>query len=126
MTNEERVLALIRQHPGLSDAEIRERTGIRPHQQVNQITNRLARRGLTRRTRRADNRFGNYPVTAAATTGMHHAPDSIPRPERQPSAARATTPARWTLGVRNPSTLVVIPCSKWKSHGATAPAGPSC
>ena len=36
MTNRERVLALLRYEPdGLTESEVRERTGIQPHQQVN-------------------------------------------------------------------------------------------
>lgn len=35
MTNAERILAEIRAHPGLTDGELRVRTGIEPHQQVN-------------------------------------------------------------------------------------------
>ena len=42
MTNRERVLAVIRERPGLTDRQIREATGITPHQQVNGICRRLA------------------------------------------------------------------------------------
>ena len=49
MTNKEKVLALIRAEPGLTDAQIVERTGITPHQQVNQICNAFREEGLIRR-----------------------------------------------------------------------------
>ena len=50
MTNRERVLALLRSElVGLTDSEIRERTGTQPHQQVNQICRSLARAGLIER-----------------------------------------------------------------------------
>ena len=50
MTNRERVLALLRTEPvGLTDSEIRERTGIQPHQEVNQVCRSLARAGLIKR-----------------------------------------------------------------------------
>lgn len=50
MTNEERILALIRSSErALTDREIREQTGIEPRAQVNQICNRLAEKGLTLR-----------------------------------------------------------------------------
>ena len=47
MMNRERVLELVRSEPGLTDSEIRKRTGIEPHQQVNQICRRFAAKGLT-------------------------------------------------------------------------------
>ncbi len=50
MTNEERILELIRSSKrALTDREIREQTGIEPHAHVNQICNRLAGKGFTRR-----------------------------------------------------------------------------
>ena len=50
MTNRERILALIQSSPeGLTDAEIREHTGIQPHQQVNQICRVLEQIGHTKR-----------------------------------------------------------------------------
>ena len=48
-TNRDLVLALIRAEPGLTDTEIRKRTGIEPHQQVNQICRSLAAAGLSKR-----------------------------------------------------------------------------
>jgi hypothetical protein len=44
-TNADRVLAAIRREPGLTDRELRERTGVSPHQQVNAICRRLAAEG---------------------------------------------------------------------------------
>lgn len=49
LSNRQRVFTLIRAEPGLTDSEIRHRTGIEPHQQVNQICRSLASTGLIRR-----------------------------------------------------------------------------
>ena len=65
MTNRERVLALIQSQPGLTDAEIVERTGITPHQQVNSICRELAIQGLTLRERGAEGRIVNKPGSTA-------------------------------------------------------------
>lgn len=73
MTNRERVLALIRNPPGLTDSEIRQRTGISPHQQVNQICRTLAAAGLTRRITGPHGRIINVPI-GSDTAGLQPAP----------------------------------------------------
>ncbi len=45
MTNEEKLLEYIRLHPGKDDDELARLTGIKPRQQVNQICNRLEKKG---------------------------------------------------------------------------------
>ena len=45
MTNREKILEPIQQEPGLTDTEIRERTGIIPHQQVNGICREVEGKG---------------------------------------------------------------------------------
>ena len=62
MTNRERVLELLcSELVGLTDSEIRERTGIQPHQQVNQICRSLARAGLIERHAGPHGRLVNLP-----------------------------------------------------------------
>ena len=62
MTNRERILALIRSNPmGLTDSEIRELTGIQPHQQVNQISRALEEAGHTKRIDGPKGRIINIP-----------------------------------------------------------------
>ncbi len=46
VTNADTILAAITSNPGLTDAELRRRTGIEPHQQVNQICHRLVSQRL--------------------------------------------------------------------------------
>ena len=60
LTNTERILATIVGNPGISDSELSNVTGVRPHQQVNQICRRLLAAGAVRRTHRADGRIGNF------------------------------------------------------------------
>lgn len=63
MRNRERVLVLVRSEPGgLTDSEIRQRTGIEPHQQVNQICRRLAEAGLIQRRSGREGRLINLPA----------------------------------------------------------------
>ena len=108
MTNEERILALIRgSERALTDGEIRQRTGIEPHAQVNQIWNRLAGKGLTRREYGPQgflvNRLvveGDGDATYPASPEMAAAVGTLGLPEID-------------LGV----TLIVIPCSAEKHQG---------
>jgi hypothetical protein len=70
------ILDLIRREPGLTDSEIRQRTGIDPHQQVNGICNRLAKDGRIRRQRGPRGQWVNLPSDAGRTirspdTSMH-------------------------------------------------------
>src|SRR5207244_8799862 len=65
-TNRILVLNAIQAHPGLTDGELRNLTGVEPHQQVNQICRSLAAAGLTRRIPGADGRVINLPVGTKA------------------------------------------------------------
>ena len=82
MTNRERILALIRNRPGLTDTEIRQRTGIEPHQQVNQICRALASGELIERVTGPNGRIINLP---AADT---------PRPEHTSSPSSSVPSAQ--------------------------------
>ena len=60
VTNRDRVLALLRSTGvGLTDAEIRRRTGIEPHQQVNQICRSLAEASIVKREKGAEGHLVN-------------------------------------------------------------------
>lgn len=109
MTNVERVLALIRSTNGLTDREIGERTGVSPHAQVNQICNRLAKKGLTRRERGPGGILVNRPIG-----GVDDGRVSVP------AGARTKKPLDGPVGsleIEPGSTLVVIPCSSRKHTG---------
>ena len=118
MTNRERVLALIRSEPeGIADSEIRRRTGIEPHQQVNQICRKLAQAGLIDRRRR-DGRLTNLPPGS---------PERNPKPRerRAPDTQPAKGFVRRTHAVDGAEippltisrTLFVLPCSGAKRKG---------
>ena len=109
MTNVERILALILSSArGLTDREIREQTGITPHQQVNQICHRLADKGLTRRERGPQGFWVNSPaveddgdvVSSAAAPAKERHVEALGLPEIDPGSA-----------------LIVIPCSGRKHQG---------
>ena len=68
MTNREQILALIQSNPtGLTDSEIRERTGIQPHQQVNQICRDLENMDLTKRIVGPRGHIINLPIDTHAS-----------------------------------------------------------
>lgn len=113
MTNVEKVLVLLRSSPrGLTDAEIGRVTGIAPHAQVNQICNRLARRGLTSRIRGTEGHFVNRALAPRAAPSESRLPVSAASQERPERALPGGS-----LGIELASTLFVIPCSADKRRG---------
>ena len=110
MTNRERVLALLRSTGvGLTDAEIRQRTGIKHHQQVNQICRSLAKAGIVKREKGSEGLLINR---LAATT------EPEPNPETGPTAPVAGSVK--LSEVELDSALIVIPCSGRKRRGGVA------
>ncbi|MCY3839476.1 MAG: helix-turn-helix domain-containing protein [Gammaproteobacteria bacterium] len=109
MTNRDRILELLRasEHP-LTDSEIRRRTGIEPHQQVNQICRALAAQGLIDRTRGPEGRLVN---SAVERTGFEENADDAGRCE---ASAPGEVPELDFEG-----TLIAIPCSGRKRRGGT-------
>lgn len=124
MTNRERVLALIRSEPdGITDSEIRKRTGIRPHQQVNQICRKLAQAGLTLRQRGKEGLL----VNLRASSPRGNQPNERSVPGTRPSA-HSLRRARSSEGdeippLSIPRTLFVLPCSGAKEEGGRRAAG---
>ena len=119
MTNRERVLELIRsESAGLTDSEIRERTGIQPHQQVNQICRRLAQQGLIERRTGPEARLRNFP---AGTLQGHSRPDRgrAPRAVSETHSHERASPAGAADVPRLPisNTLFILPCSGAKRRG---------
>ena len=120
MTNRERVLAMIRSEPaGLTDSEIRERTGVRPHQQVNQICRRLSQQGVTVRRAGPDGLLRNFSLGVAPD---HSLPERHPRPRAVKRSNEGTAAARmFQLSISN--TLFVVPCSGAKRRGGRRVGG---
>ena len=129
MTNRERVLELLcSELVGLTDSEIRERTGIQPHQQVNQICRSLARAGLIERHAGPHGRLVNLPP-ASLPRNSRPDPPSVPRARSGGPSQERAGPA---VGAEMPplsisSTLFVVPCSGSKRRGGrrTAARGTS-
>ena len=121
MTNRERVLALIRSEPaGLTDSQIRERTGIRPHQQVNQICRKLAEGALIERRLGPAGRLVNVPSASlhGHSRSDRHRPRRAlgARPEKpalRPTARDAAELPRVTIS----RALFILPCSGAKRRG---------
>ena len=129
MTNHERVLALLRSEPvGLTDSEIRERTGIQPHQQVNQICRSLAQAGLIERRAGPQGQLVNLPPASPPGNFRPGRPLAARARSGKPSHERAGP----TVGAEMPplsisATLFVLPCSGFKRRGGrrTAARGTS-
>ncbi len=110
MANRDRILELLRasERP-LSDSEIRRRTGIEPHQQVNQICRSLAAAGLIDRRQGSEGRLVN---SAVGTARFEEIADDAGRSEA--SAHPGGLPELELEGA-----LIVIPCSGRKRRGGT-------
>ncbi len=113
VTNVDRILSALRAEPGLSDGELRQRTHINPHQEVNQICRRLEQDGHLRRIERGDGRIGNY-VTEWATTNVRDS-ESLPISPSQTSdrAVRASaSPVTMVVRSTATNTLFHVPAGK--------------
>jgi hypothetical protein len=145
MTNAELIFAAIRAEPGATDAELRQRTGVEPHQQVNQICRRLETGGAVIRRSRPDGRIGNYPGAgqelrtsdlpplpaprpgpARANVSLSAAADGIVNQAELKLAAWREPNASTRGGTAPPAELLIIPCSGSKLPGGVPVlAGPS-
>lgn len=109
LTNADRILAVLHASPGLSDGELRQRTGVDPHQRVNQICRRLAAEGKLRRVVRADGIIGNFPTRHTASSSS----DMPPRTSVSSLLAARSEP----LSLTSNGALLVLPCSAAKRRG---------
>ena len=115
MTNRDRILELLSasQRP-LTDSEILRRTGIEPHQQVNQICNKLAAEGHIDRRKGPEGLLVNSAVGTARFEEIAGDAEQL-----DASAHPGGLPELQLEGV-----LIVIPCSSRKRRGGTdAPDG---
>ena len=121
MTNLERIAALIRSEAGLTDSEIRECTGIEPHQQVNQICRRLEARGLIHRRVGPDGLIINIPVGArvGSTRGLTKRPTPATMVSSCDGRRTRVSPVveMGLPDVEFSRSLVVVPCSGGKCSG---------
>lgn len=127
MSNRDRVLALIRERPGLTDREIRELTGVEPHQQINQICRLLASEGLIRRTTDPAGRIVNAPVTSGPPTEQF-SPATAVAIAHDPMGPAALKPGITRNGIstfRLNQTMFVVACSASKRVGPAASLGSS-
>jgi hypothetical protein len=90
VTYAERVLAFVRQHPGLTDREIAGRLQGKgaAQQATNQACRQLERRGLLERRHRSDGLLGNYPRERSPVGALPSSPADTPS-FRSPTADRA-------------------------------------
>ena len=125
MTNRERVLALIHEESGLTDRDIRERTGISPHQQVNSICRALEDAGLIRRVP-GPRGIRNLPMSGdgAAPSRRTATQEAVPADQRGALRKHDSGSANdWSVELNSwASTLLVLPCSAGKQSGGGAAA----
>lgn len=118
MSHADTILDLIRRAPGLTDAEIHRRTGIGPHQQVNQVCRRLEAWSLIRREAGQDGRILNLPAETESLQ-LHSA--ARQQAHATPSLPRAPDSSEWVLeevATTDPlQAVTVLPCSGDKRHG---------
>ena len=125
MTNRERILALVRSEPGgLTDSEIRRRTGIEPHQQVNQICRTLAQAGLIQRRSGREGRLINIPTGSLEENVQPDLSRTLDVGSKQRSFSRVQsrdTDRMPRLSISE--TLFVLPCSGAKRKGGGSKDG---
>lgn len=118
MTNSTRIIELLSRRPGLDDDEISVQTGIRPRQQVNQICNRLANRGVLRRSQGSNGKITNTLLSSRPDHEVAMNERASRRPPESPTvrtrsggiAERSLVPSLLN------STLIIIPCSSAKDQ----------
>jgi hypothetical protein len=129
MSHRATILELIRREPGLTDTEIRLRTGIEPHQQVNQICNQLQRQGLICRVPGPQGVLMNVPVgSSGLSSGERNSPEATsPKPGAPLSTASLSAlrdqdqPSRsgnYDVSQLDPSrAMIILACSGAKRAG---------
>ena len=130
MSNIDIVLAVIRGSQGLTDSEIVRRTGITPHQQVDQICRRLKREGRILREIGPNGQLVNR-ASASALNG--HTTDLDARPATRPQAPRPQAPSASRASLSElehldlNQILLIVACSGSQHQGgeARADSGPS-
>ena len=89
MTNADRVIVALREHGSLSDSELVRITGVRPHQQVNQLCRRLEASGVLRRVRNAGGAIINVLIAGAGRLDSAGPPPSVRPGDHQHPPFRA-------------------------------------
>ena len=119
-TNEQRILAALRDRPGLDDDELSVAAGVRPRQQVNQLCRWLESRGFVRREIGYRGKIVNFlqHKTEAEHSG-DAGPPSTPRGaplRRRHRRAPLEQSAPFSFKCDPKTTLFVFPCSGSKDQ----------
>jgi hypothetical protein len=111
-------VAALQDNGPLTDAELRQETGVEPHQQVNQICRRLAAEGRLRRVPGDEGQLVNIlvdapiPAKRPRLAGPDLFVENVQTAQETPRAGRPCMPAD--------KSLFIIPCSGTKAHGEVA------
>jgi hypothetical protein len=128
VTNAERILQALRTHGPLSDGELLDLTGVRPHQQVNQICLGLERSGLLTRQHGPSGRIvnvlvGSTPPQVAPKrrwfASERGAGPEIPRRERPEPVPVASIPEPADR-LECADAMFIVQCSSAKASGGQA------
>ena len=120
-TNEERIIARLRDRPGLDDDELSKATGISPRQQVNQICRRLESRGLVRREPGARGKIVNFlrdpgALRSSASSGEAIVPTAPLERSIYRSHGQQEQAVPGALECDPVTTLFIFPCSGSKER----------
>lgn len=110
MTNADLIVSALRAHGELSDSQLRQVTGVSPHQQVNQICRRLEAQGMLRRSEGIDGRIVNTLLERRDSRAELPpvSPARVPRQDQPDGSATRIDGTR---------SLLVLPCSGRKVGG---------
>lgn len=120
MSNRDRVLTFVHDHPGTDDDEICRALGINARQQVNQICRLLEARGLLIRERSSSGKIVNSPTSGARTPSGENATESPLIIRRTKPAVEVGQTIDVPIDADLRSTLLLIPCSAKKNAGGTS------
>ena len=125
MTNAERIVAALKDTPGLDDDELSSMTGILPRQQVNQICRQLATAGIVLRSKRAGKTVNFLIDSALPSQNIRSSvqPQQALEPLRAAPRRSSSAPGFAISNLRK--TLFVICCSGSKNPGSSPAIGPS-
>jgi len=119
-TNEQRILAALRDRPGLDDDELSVATGVRPRQQVNQLCRWLESRGFVRREIGFRGKIVNFlqhktEAKHSSDAGRPATPHGVSLKDR-PRHARPEQSVPRSFQCNPKTTLFVFPCSGAKDR----------
>jgi hypothetical protein len=117
MTNADRVIEALGVHGSLSDSQLVRITGIRPHQQVNQLCRRLEAKGVLRRSKATSGSIINVLTAGSDTVHLPITPGSGRGDRDDHVQAQFEDVSARDLSAER--AVLVLPCSARKRAGGS-------